>query len=162
MIPAAVAAFRKLHESGCFVLPNPWDVGSAIYLHHLGFQALATTSAGVAFTRGLPDGANGMDRDAMLAHFRELVTATPLPVNADFQNGYADEPEGVAANVSACVATGVAGLSIEDATGRDADPLYEHHAGRGARPGGAGRDRRGREPHRAHRALRGAPGQERR
>jgi 2-methylisocitrate lyase-like PEP mutase family enzyme len=120
---SAIAAFRALHESGCFVLPNPWDVGTALYLEHLGFKALATTSAGFAFSRGLPDGA--VPRDDMLAHIREVAAATALPVNADFQAGYADEPEGVAANVALCVATGVAGLSIEDSTGDSAAPLYE-------------------------------------
>lgn len=122
---AAVARFRAMHESGCFVLPNPWDAGTAIYLWHLGFEALATTSAGVAFSRGMPDATPALPLADMLAHIRELVTATPLPVNADFQSGYADEPEGVAANVTLCVATGVAGLSIEDNTGEIASPLYE-------------------------------------
>ena len=122
----AVAEFRALHESGCFILPNPWDIGSAKYLRHLGFKALATTSAGFAFTRGLPDSVKALSRDAMLAHIREIVTATPLPVNADFQSGYADDPEDVAANVRLCVQTGVAGLSIEDATGNRSAPLYEH------------------------------------
>ncbi|HEX4498788.1 MAG TPA: isocitrate lyase/phosphoenolpyruvate mutase family protein [Thermoanaerobaculia bacterium] len=122
---AVIAGFRRLHASGCFVLPNPWDVGSARYLQHLGFQALATTSAGFAFSRGLPDDVRALPRDMILAHIREIVAATPLPVNADFQAGYADEPEGVAANVALCVATGVAGLSIEDATGNAASPLYE-------------------------------------
>ena len=121
----AVATFRALHESGCFVLPNPWDVGSAVYLQQLGFQALATTSAGFAFTQGLPDSVSAVPRDLMLAHIREVVAATPLPVSADFQNGYADEPEGVAASVRVCIATGVAGLSIEDATGDSAAPLYD-------------------------------------
>lgn len=116
-------AFRALHESGCFLIPNPWDVGSAVYLEHLGFKALATTSAGFAFSRGLPDYA--VPLDVMLAHIAELVTATNLPVNADFENGYSDDPEGVAANVRRCVATGVAGLSIEDSTGRKEAPLYE-------------------------------------
>jgi 2-methylisocitrate lyase-like PEP mutase family enzyme len=115
--------FRALHESGCFVLPNPWDIGTAIYLERLGFKALATTSAGFAFSRGKPDG--GVPRDEMLAHIREIVEATSLPVNADFMAGYADEPEGVAANVRLCVDTGVAGLSIEDSTGRADAPLYE-------------------------------------
>ncbi len=122
---SAIEKFRALHTSGCFVLPNPWDVGTALFLQHLGFEALATTSAGFAFTRGLPDEVSAIPRDDMLAHIRDLVTATPLPVNADFQNGYADEPQGVAANVALCVATGVAGLSIEDATGEPAAPLYE-------------------------------------
>src|SRR5258707_6619796 len=107
---SVVAAFRAMHESGCFVLPNPWDIGTAIYLEHLGFEALATTSAGFAFSRGKSDG--GVPRDEMLAHIREIVEATSLPVNADFLAGYADAPEGVATNVGLCVATGVAGLSI--------------------------------------------------
>src|SRR5881227_4460312 len=117
------ATFRALHESGCFVLPNPWDIGTAIYLEHLGFEALATTSAGFAFSRGKRDG--GVPRDEMLDHIREIVEVTALPVNADFLAGYADEPEGVAANVRLCIATGVAGLSIEDNTRRTDPPLYE-------------------------------------
>jgi len=120
---SAAAKFRAMHESGCFVLPNPWDIGTAIYLQHLGFKALATTSAGFAFSRGKRDG--GVPRDEMLAHIREIVEATTLPVNADFQSGYADEPEGVAGNVRLCLATGVAGLSIEDNAGRTDAPLYE-------------------------------------
>lgn len=120
---SAVARFRELHNSGCFVLPNPWDVGSAIYLQHLGFHALATTSAGAAFARGLPD--TKVPLAAMVEHFREVAAATSLPVNADFQNGYADEPEGVAANVARCIGAGVAGLSIEDSTSDNAAPLYE-------------------------------------
>ena len=112
-----------MHESGCFVLPNPWDIGTTIYLENLGFEALATTSAGFAFSRGKRDGA--VPRDEMLAHIREIVEATSLPVNADFLAGYADEPEGVAINVRLCVDTGVAGLSIEDNTGRSDTPLYE-------------------------------------
>jgi 2-methylisocitrate lyase-like PEP mutase family enzyme len=120
---SATATFRAMHESGCFVLPNPWDIGTAIYLEHLGFEALATTSAGFAFSRGKRDG--GVPRDEMLAHIREIVEATALPVNADFLAGYADEPEGVATNVRLCVNTGVAGLSIEDNTGRTDTPLYE-------------------------------------
>src|SRR5207249_7100793 len=120
---SVTATFRAMHETGCFVLPNPWDIGTAIYLEHLGFKALATTSAGFAFSRGKRDG--GVPRDEMLAHIREIVEATPLPVNADFQSGYADEPEGIAANVRLCLATGVAGLSIEDNTGRTDSPLYE-------------------------------------
>src|SRR5438874_4261375 len=115
--------FHALHRSGCFILPNPWNVGTAVYLHHLGFEALATTSAGFAFSRGRQDGA--VPRDKMLAHIREIVEATPLPVNADFQAGYADQPEGVATNVKLCVTTGVAGLSIEDNSGRTDSPLYE-------------------------------------
>jgi len=117
------AKFRALHQSGCFVLPNPWDIGTAIYLERLGFKALATTSAGFAFSRGKPDG--GVPRDEMLAHIREIVNATALPVNADFMAGYADEPEEVAANVRLCIDTGVAGLSIEDNSGRRDSPLYE-------------------------------------
>ena len=121
----AIAVFRTLHESGCFVLPNPWDIGSAIYLKHLGFKALATTSAGYAFTRGLPDSVLAIKRDEMLAHVREIAAATSLPVNADFQNGYADAPEDVARSVALCINTGVAGLSIEDATGHNDSPLYD-------------------------------------
>jgi len=115
--------FRALHERGCFVIPNPWDVGSTRYLQHLGFEAVATTSAGAAFSAGLPDTA--VTRDAMLAHIRALVAATDLPVNADFEAGYADAPEGVAANVRLCVEAGVAGLSIEDASGHHANALYD-------------------------------------
>src|SRR5438876_6486169 len=115
--------FRQLHENGCFALPNPWDVGSARYLQHLGFKAIATTSAGFAFSRGLPDGAVG--RDEMLAHIHELVEATDVPVNADFENGYADDPNAVAESVRLCVATGVAGLSIEDAADRKESPIYD-------------------------------------
>lgn len=118
-----VAAFRKLHESGCFVMPNPWDIGSARWLRGQGFKALATTSVGFAFTKGHAD--QDVPRDMMLAHLAEMVAAVPdIPVNADFENGYADAPDGVAKNVVLCVATGVAGLSIEDATGRKEDPLY--------------------------------------
>jgi 2-methylisocitrate lyase-like PEP mutase family enzyme len=124
-MPNTIETFRELHKSGCFVLPNPWDAGSAVYLHHLGFKALATTSSGFAFSRGLPDDIRANPRDAVLAHFREIVAATPLPVNADFQNGHADEPERVAENVMLCVATGVAGLSIEDSTGNERQPLYD-------------------------------------
>ena len=89
-------AFRALHEQGCFVIPNPWDVGTARYLQHLGFKALASTSAGFAFAQGLPD--NAVPRDMMLAHLREIVSATDVPVNADFEGGYADDPDGVAEN----------------------------------------------------------------
>ncbi|HKO62760.1 MAG TPA: isocitrate lyase/phosphoenolpyruvate mutase family protein [Pyrinomonadaceae bacterium] len=121
----AIEQFRRLHESGCFLLPNPWDAGTTIYLEHLGFEAVATTSAGFAFSKGLPDGPAEVSRDMMLDHFREIAGATSLPVNADFQNAYADEPEGVARNVELCVATGVAGLSVEDSTGRSVPPLYD-------------------------------------
>jgi 2-methylisocitrate lyase-like PEP mutase family enzyme len=117
------AAYRKLHESGCFVMPNPWDIGSARYLQGLGFKALASTSAGFAFTLGLPDGA--VTRDVMLAHLRELVAVTDVPINADFEGGFADAPEGVAESVRLCVDTGVAGLSIEDSTMDPNVPLYD-------------------------------------
>jgi 2-methylisocitrate lyase-like PEP mutase family enzyme len=120
---SVAAGFRALHDSGCFVLPNPWDIGTAIYLKQLGFKALATTSAGFAFSRGKPDG--GITRDEMLTHIREIVKATALPVNADFLNGFADKPEDVAANVNLCVETAVAGLSIEDNSQNPAAPLYE-------------------------------------
>jgi 2-methylisocitrate lyase-like PEP mutase family enzyme len=112
--------FQRLHGSGCFVLPNAWDAGSAVMLRHLGFPAIASTSGGYAFSRARPDG--GVALADMLEHLRDLVSATPLPVNADFENGYADEPEDVSTNVTACVATGVAGLSIEDRHGAG---LYE-------------------------------------
>jgi 2-methylisocitrate lyase-like PEP mutase family enzyme len=117
--------FRRLHESGCFVIPNPWDVGTARYLRHLGFKALATTSSGFAFTRGLPDTDWAVPRDLMLAHIAEIVQATDLPVNADYESGYAHEPGAVAETVRLCVETGVAGLSIEDSTGDRAKPLYD-------------------------------------
>jgi 2-methylisocitrate lyase-like PEP mutase family enzyme len=122
---SARSEFRRLHENGCFVIPNPWDIGTARYLRHLGFKALATTSSGFAFSRGLPDTDWAVPRDAMLAHIAEIVAATDLPVNADFESGYAHEPEGVAANVRLCVETGVSGLSIEDSTGDRAKPLYD-------------------------------------
>jgi len=116
-------AFRDLHSTGCFVIPNPWNIGTAKYLQRLGFRALATTSAGFAFAHGVPDG--WVSRHQMLAHIAEIVSATDLPVNADFGNGFADDPAQVEANVTACVATGIAGLSIEDATGDQSQPLYE-------------------------------------
>ena len=117
-------AFRRLHESGCFVIPNPWDAGSARYLQHLGFMALATTSSGAAFSMGLPDTDWALTRDPMLAHIRAIVEASDLPVNADFESGYADAPAALAENVRLCVETGVAGLSIEDSTGETSRPLY--------------------------------------
>jgi 2-methylisocitrate lyase-like PEP mutase family enzyme len=117
--------FRELHQSGCFVIPNPWDIGTARYLRSLGFQALATTSSGFSFSRGLPDTDWAVPRDAVLAHIAEIVSAVDLPVNADFESGYAHEPEGVARNVRLCVDTGVAGLSIEDSTGDRGKPLYD-------------------------------------
>lgn len=120
-------AFRELHERGCFVTPNPWDVGTARYLQHLGFPALATTSAGFAFSQGLPDSCDGavLPRYRALDHIASITAAVELPVNADFMSGYGLEPEDVAESVSLCVATGVAGLSIEDATGDPTSPLYE-------------------------------------
>ncbi|ACL62017.1 isocitrate lyase/PEP mutase family protein [Methylobacterium nodulans] len=124
-LAARRAAFRALHASGCFVMPNPWDLGTARYLASLGFPALATTSSGYAFSRALPDTDWAVPRDAMLAHIAEIAAATDLPVNADFESGYAHDPEGVAANVTLCVAAGIAGLSIEDATGDPAKPLYD-------------------------------------
>ncbi|WP_199423386.1 isocitrate lyase/PEP mutase family protein [Actinotalea solisilvae] len=117
-----VAAFRRLHESGCFVMPNPWDAGSAIALQDLGFPALATTSAGHAWTLGRTDTAVGLDET--VAHLRTVVEAVTVPVNADFEGAFAVEPDGVHANVALAVRTGVAGLSVEDSTGDDADPLH--------------------------------------
>ena len=116
------AAFRAMHTSGCFILPNPWDTGSARYLQTLGFQALATTSSGFAWSTGHAD--NTMPREAILAHLRDIVEATDLPVNADFENGFGDDPAGVAESVKLAVATGVAGLSIEDSTGDPAGALF--------------------------------------
>src|SRR5689334_1081159 len=118
----AVARFHELHKSGCFILPNPWDLGSAVYLENLGFKALATTSAGVAFSRARSDSTPALPLEEMLVHAREISAITSLPVNTDFQNGYADEPEDVAENVKRCVASGVAGLSIEDNPGHDKLP----------------------------------------
>jgi 2-methylisocitrate lyase-like PEP mutase family enzyme len=118
-------AFRALHERGCFVMPNPWDIGTARYLRSLGFPALATSSAGFAFSRGYPDSVLAMSRDMVLEHIAEIVAAVDVPVNADFQSGYGATPEAVADSVRRCVETGVAGLSIEDATGDPKTPLYE-------------------------------------
>lgn len=115
-------AFRLLHEAGCFVIPNPWDVGSARMLQGLGFQALATTSSGFAWSQGHPD--NGITRDMALAHLHAMVAATDLPVNADFESGFALNAAGVAESVRLAVDTGVAGLSIEDSTGNAAFPLF--------------------------------------
>jgi 2-methylisocitrate lyase-like PEP mutase family enzyme len=114
--------FHKLHEAGCFVIPNPWNVGSARYLQGLGFPALATTSSGYAHSQGYADGA--LSAEAVLAHFRELAAATDVPLNADFEDGLADDLDGLAENVARCVATGVAGLSIEDSPNNGAMPLY--------------------------------------
>lgn len=118
-----VVAFRRLHSSGCFVMPNPWDVGSARTLEQMGFKALATTSAGFAWTLGRAD--NQVTLDEALEHLRLVAAAVAVPVNADFQGGFADDPRQVAANVKLAVATGIAGLSIEDSTGDDVRPLYE-------------------------------------
>ncbi len=115
--------FRELHRSGCFVIPNPWNVGSARYLQGLGFKALATTSAGHAHAMGYADGAQS--RDEVLAHYKELAAATDVPLNADFENGFADDPDTVAENVTRCIATGVAGLSIEDSPQHGQFPLYD-------------------------------------
>jgi 2-methylisocitrate lyase-like PEP mutase family enzyme len=119
-------AFRRLHEQGCFVIPNPWDAGSARYLQLLGFPALATTSSGAAFSLGMPDEDAAVPCETMLEHVRSIVAAVSVPVNADFKSCYAREPEGVAANVKRCIETGVAGLSIEDATEVAEAPLFEH------------------------------------
>lgn len=118
-----VAAFHRLHTSGCFVMPNPWDAGSARALEQMGFKALATTSAGFAWTVGCAD--NHATRDQVLAHLRAIVDAVTVPVNADFEGGYAVDPSGVAANVKLAAETGVAGLSIEDSSGNKEDPLFE-------------------------------------
>ncbi len=121
-IAARRRAFKALHVSGCFVIPNPWDTGSARYLQGLGFKALATTSSGYAWSIGQADGA--LSRATVLAHLREMVAATGLPVNADFESGFAADPEGVAESVRLAIETGVAGLSIEDSTGDPAQPLF--------------------------------------
>lgn len=123
MSDATCLAFRRLHAAGCFLMPNPWDAGSARVLAQLGFPALATTSAGFAWSRGARDTQVGLDE--MLAHLRDVAAAVDVPVNADFEGGFAVDPDGVAANVLAATATGVAGLSIEDSTGDPAAPLFE-------------------------------------
>jgi 2-methylisocitrate lyase-like PEP mutase family enzyme len=115
--------FRKLHETGCFVIPNPWDIGSAVLLRSLGFKALASTSAGFAWSVGRPD--YGLKREDVLQHLTMLSAATDLPVNADYENGFADSPEDIAASVTQCVATGVSGLSIENRTNNSKQPLYD-------------------------------------
>jgi 2-methylisocitrate lyase-like PEP mutase family enzyme len=117
-----VAAFCRLHSSGCFVMPNPWDVGSAKALEQMGFKALATTSAGFAWTLGRAD--NQVTLDEVLEHLRLVVNAVSVPVNADFEGGFAVDPEQVNANVKLAVATGIAGLSIEDSSGDGLEPLY--------------------------------------
>ena len=114
------SSFAALHTQGCFVIPNPWDPGSARALEAIGFKALATTSAGLSFARGLPDALDVLGVDEVIEHVAAIVAATELPVNADFQSGYSADAEGVAENVRRCVEAGVAGLSIEDATGADA------------------------------------------
>lgn len=119
-IPARRATFRRLHQAGCFMIPNPWDTGSTKYLQSLGFKALATTSSGAAFSLGRPDG--GMSLDEVLTHVRTIVEATELPVNADFEDGHAENEVALAENVRLCVETGVASLSIEDSTGDKARP----------------------------------------
>ena len=115
--------FRRLHQTGCFVIPNPWDLGSARLLVSLGFRALATTSAGFAWSRGRPDG--GVSVEEVLTHLREISGNVPVPVNADFEDGYAVAPAAVAANVAAAAQTGIAGLSIEDSTRDTTVPLFE-------------------------------------
>ncbi|MBV8464123.1 MAG: isocitrate lyase/phosphoenolpyruvate mutase family protein [Acidimicrobiales bacterium] len=119
------AEFRRLHDAGCFVLPNPWDAGTAVALAQMGFPALATTSAGAGFARGVPDEPGALSVDAVIEHVAHVTAAVGVPVNADFQSGYAADPAGVAVNVERCVATGVAGLSIEDATGAEDAPLFD-------------------------------------
>jgi 2-methylisocitrate lyase-like PEP mutase family enzyme len=125
-MPSAIEkrkTFAELHKSGCFVIPNPWSIGTARYLQGLGFKAIASTSAGFAHACGRPDG--GVGRDEVLAHYKEIAEATDIPLNADFENGFADDPGEVAANVTRCIETGVAGLSIEDSPQHSKFPLYE-------------------------------------
>lgn len=117
------AAFRKLHDSGCFVIPNPWNVGTARYLQGLGFKAIASTSSGHAHSMGYPDGAQSLD--IVLAHYREIAEAADIPLNADFEDGFGATPDEVAANVTKCIATGVAGLSIEDSPQGGPPRLYD-------------------------------------
>jgi 2-methylisocitrate lyase-like PEP mutase family enzyme len=118
-----IPQFRQLHESGCFVIPNPWDRGSAIFLESLGFKALASTSAGFAWSKGLPD--NKVALEQKLAHLEEIAAAVSVPVNADFEGGFAVDPEGVAQNVTRAARTGIAGLSIEDSSGDKDNPLFD-------------------------------------
>lgn len=118
-----ILAFGRLHESGCFVMPNPWDLGSARLLEQLGFPALATTSSGFAWSQGAPDNAPSLE--ATLAHFRAMSAGVGVPVNGDFTNAFAVDPERVSVNFRAAAATGVAGLSIEDSTGDGEDPLFD-------------------------------------
>jgi 2-methylisocitrate lyase-like PEP mutase family enzyme len=125
MTPASdrAATFRRLHESGCFVIPNPWDIGSSRLLVRLGFPALATTSSGFAWSLGRPD--NGVSLPEALAHFRAIAESVAVPVNGDFEGGFATEPAAIRANVAAAAATGIAGLSIEDSTGDASHPLFD-------------------------------------
>ena len=118
-----ISAFRKLHESGCFVMPNPWDEGSARLLARLGFDALATTSSGFAWSKGRPD--NAVPLEDVLTHLRAVARSVAVPINADFEGGFAIAPEDVAENVALAATTGIAGLSIEDSTGDAASPLYD-------------------------------------
>ena len=142
-------AFHKLHEAGCFVMPNPWNVGTARYFQGLGFKALATTSSGFAHAQGYADGA--VPREMMLQHLREIVEATDLPVNADFEGGYADAPDGVAESVRLGVETGVAGLSIEDFDRRSRKPALRFRSCCCAGARSPRRNRQGRRQSRAHR-----------
>ncbi|MFL5494003.1 MAG: isocitrate lyase/phosphoenolpyruvate mutase family protein [Gemmatimonadales bacterium] len=121
--PDRCRVFRRLHQAGCFVIPNPWDIGSARLLARLGFPALATTSSGFAWSMGRPD--NGMSLTQALGHYRAIAGSVELPVNADFEGGFAIEPDAVGANVAAATGTGIAGLSIEDSTGDPARPLFD-------------------------------------
>ena len=150
-----IAEFRRLHESGCFVIPNPWDIGSARWLGGHGFKALATTSSGAAWSLGFPD--NGLSVDQALAHIRMIVEATDLPVNADFEGGFAHDASGVARNVERCLETGVAALSIEDSTGDKAKPLYAVCRGGRTHARGAQGHRREEERRLAGRACRMLP-----
>ena len=117
-----VEAFRRLHAEGCFVMPNPWDAGTAVALEQMGFKALATTSAGHAWSLARSD--NGVRRDEALEHLRQIADSVDVPVNADFEHGFARDPDGVAVYVQLAAATGIAGLSIEDSTGDPGEPLY--------------------------------------
>jgi 2-methylisocitrate lyase-like PEP mutase family enzyme len=119
------ANFRQLHVEGCFVIPNPWDIGSAIYLQKLGFKAVATSSSGFAFSRGLTDASDSSKRDVVLSHCAEIVGALEIPVNADYQSGYGGSPDDLAESVRLCIAAGVAGFSIEDSTGDPSKPLMD-------------------------------------
>ena len=144
--------FREMHAAGCFVIPNPWDPGSARYLQSLGFKAIATTSSGFAWSRARPD--NGITREMALAHLRDMVAATDLPVNADFEGGFAADAAGVAESVRLAVETGVAGLSIEDSTGDAAKPLHDLPVAVERMRAARARDRQGGRRHAARRACR--------